>query len=132
MRALQGVFDLFPEVIAVYLYGSYLEEPAKARDVDLGVLLASKENIGDLYIRLYPELEAVFAPLEVDLLFLNLAPLPMAFEVMSKGKVVYCRDEKRRTDFEYVISGLYMDYHYHLQQARRELYEAIKEASDLV
>lgn len=129
---LDDIFGLFPEIIAVYLFGSYLEEPERAQDVDLAVLLEPREGIVDLYTRLYPKLEKIFAPLEVDLLFLNLAPVPMAFEVISKGKVIYCIDDERRTDFEYVISGLYMDYRYHLQQARRELYEAIKEASGLV
>ncbi|MGI9953421.1 nucleotidyltransferase domain-containing protein [Moorellaceae bacterium AZ2] len=132
LNSLKKVFASFPQIIAVYLFGSYLEEPERAQDVDLAVLLTSKEGIVDLYTHLYPKLGEIFAPLEVDLLFLNVVPLPMAFEVISKGKVLYCKDGERRTDFEYVISGLYMDYQYHLEQGRRELYEAVKEASGLV
>ncbi|HBT46990.1 MAG TPA: hypothetical protein DEA73_03780 [Peptococcaceae bacterium] len=132
LNSLEKVFASFPQIIAVYLFGSYLEEPERAQDVDLAVLLASREGIVDLYTHLYPKLGEIFAPLEVDLLFLNVVPLPMAFEVISKGKVLYCRDVERRTDFEYVVSGLYMDYQYHLEQGRRELYEAVKEASGFV
>ncbi|MGB9662659.1 MAG: type VII toxin-antitoxin system MntA family adenylyltransferase antitoxin [Moorellaceae bacterium] len=129
---LKSIFESFPEIIAVYLFGSYLEEPAQAQDVDVAVLLAQRKGIVDLYTRLHPRLEEIFAPLEVDLLFLNLISVPMTFEVISKGKVIYCVDDERRTDFEYLVSGLYMDYQYHLRQAQRELYEAIKEASGVV
>lgn len=121
-----------PEIIAVYLFGSYLEAPEQARDVDLAVLLGSTGSMVDFYMHVYPKLGEIFTPLEVDLLFLNVVPLSIAFEVISKGKVIYCADYERRTDFEYVVSGLYMDFKYHLGQGRRELYEYIKEASGLV
>lgn len=58
---------------------------------------------------------------EVDLLFLQKASL--AFEIISKGKVIYSADNDLRTDYEYLISGRYMDFKYHLDQGYKELYE---------
>ncbi|MGI9861723.1 nucleotidyltransferase domain-containing protein [Moorella naiadis] len=133
LPALGRVFQQYPEIVAVYLFGSYLSRSDQARDVDLAVLLREPAgSITTIYMSLYPQLGEIFSPLEVDLLFLNSATISMAFEVISTGRVIYCQDTERRTDFEYVISGLYMDYDYHLQQGRRELYEAIKEAAAFV
>ncbi|TDA70599.1 MAG: nucleotidyltransferase domain-containing protein [Clostridia bacterium] len=130
---LKPIFASFPDVIAVYLFGSYLNEPELARDVDLAILLKKPvSGISYHFMHLYSKLGEIFSPLEVDLLFLNFAPVPIAFEVINTGEVIYCTNEERRTDFEYVISGLYLDYNYHLYQGRRELYETIREASSLV
>lgn len=130
---LKKIFSAYPRVVVVYLFGSYLEDPQAARDVDLAVLLKPPvDSTTELYFSLYPELSRLFGPREVDLLMLNLAPLPLAFEIISTGKVIYCTDEDARTDYEYRIAGLYHDYHYHLQKAQHELFEAIKEGSFLV
>lgn len=37
------------------------------------------------------------------------------------------KDDDKRTDFEYIVSGEYMDFKYHLETGRRELFEAILE-----
>ncbi|WP_027718478.1 type VII toxin-antitoxin system MntA family adenylyltransferase antitoxin [Desulfovirgula thermocuniculi] len=133
IERLKKIFSACPQVVAVYLFGSYLEDPQVARDVDLAVLLKPPAgSTTELYFSLYPELSRLFGPREVDLLVLNLAPLPLAFEIISTGKVIYCADEEARTDFEYMTTGLYHDYRYHLRKAQQELFEAIKEGSFLV
>jgi hypothetical protein len=81
---------------------------------------------------LYPRLAQALAPLEPDLLFLHSASLPVRFEAVSTGKVIYSSDDDRRTDFEDIVAGEYMDFKYHLDMARRELFEAIKEDGSLV
>ncbi|MBE3587431.1 MAG: hypothetical protein IMW93_02540 [Thermoanaerobacteraceae bacterium] len=130
---LPSVFSAFPEVVAVYLFGSYLEHPEQARDVDLAVLLKwPLKSPVNIYMALYPHLAEIFSPLEVDLLFLNTASLPVCFEALSTGMVVYCADDELRTDFEYAISGRYMDFKYHLEKARDELFEEFMEGCPLV
>jgi len=86
----------------------------------------------ELYISLYADLAKVLAPLEPDLLFLHSAALSIRFEAVSSGEIIYCADDEMRTDFEYMVSGQYMDFSYHLNRARRELFEAIKEEGALV
>lgn len=46
----------------------------------------------DMYMELYPGLAELFAPLDVDLVFLNSASLPVRFEAVSRGRLVYCSD----------------------------------------
>lgn len=81
---------------------------------------------------LYPRLAQVLAPLEPDVLFLNSASLPVRFEAVSTGRVIFSRDDEYRTDFEYIVSGEYMDFKYHLDKARYEFFEVIKESGPVV
>ncbi|MCL4424324.1 MAG: nucleotidyltransferase domain-containing protein [Firmicutes bacterium] len=122
-----------PGVTAVYLFGSYLENREKARDIDLAVLLATtaKSQV-DLFMDLYAPLAKESGGLEVDLMFLNSASLPIRFEVVSTGKLVYCSDTDRLTDFLEDISREYMDFRFHLEMGRKELYQALKEDSTVV
>lgn len=133
LLTLKNIFSSYPEIIAVYLFGSCLENKEQARDVDLAVLseIPIKKQV-NLYLELYPRLAEVLTPLEVDLLFLKSASLTMQFEVISQGMVIHCSDDDRRTDFEYLISGKYMDFKYHLETARRELYEVFREGAPFV
>lgn len=127
------IFKSYPEIIAVYLFGSYLYDKENARDVDLAVLLKQPaKSPVDIYMSLYPRLAQVLAPLEPDLLFLNLASLPVRFETVSTGRVIFSRDDEYRTDFEYIVSGEYMDFKYHLDKARCEFFEVIKESGSVV
>ena len=128
---LQKIFGSHPEIITVYLFGSYLNDKEQARDIDLAVLSSQNNSTVNLYMELYPRLAEIFSPLDVDLLFLQNASLPVAFEVIYTGKVVYCSDDDKRTDYEYVISGRYMDFKYHQDEGQRELYEAIKEGVEI-
>lgn len=133
MPDLREIFSSYPEIIAVYLFGSYLKDKKNARDVDLAVLLKQPvKGQVDIYMSLYPRLAQALAPLEPDLLFLHSASLPVRFEAVSTGEVIYSSDFERRTDFEYIVAGEYMDFKFHLDTARRELFEAIKEGSSLV
>lgn len=110
-----------------------MKDKKNARDVDLAVLFKKppKSQV-DLYMSLYADVAKVLAPLEPDLLFLHSAALPLCFEAVSSGEIIYCSDDEIRTDFEYLVSGEYMDFSYHLNRARRELFEAIKEEGALV
>lgn len=133
MQDLKKIFGSHPEITAVYLFGSYLKDKKHARDVDLAVLLKQpvKSQV-DLYMSLYTSLAQALAPLEPDLLFLHSASLPVRFEAVSTGEIIYCIDDDGRTDFEYLVSGEYMDFSYHLDRARQELFEAIREDGALV
>lgn len=133
LEALQKIFNSYPEIIAVYLFGSYLEKSKQGGDIDLAVLLkTSGRGMVNLYMDLHPRLAEMFAPLEVDLLFLNSASLPVCFEVIKTGRVVYSADDISRTDFEDLVADHYMDFRHHLETARRELYEAVKEGGAFV
>ncbi|MEG6523059.1 type VII toxin-antitoxin system MntA family adenylyltransferase antitoxin [Desulfotomaculum sp. 1211_IL3151] len=126
--AIGQIFNNYSEIVAVYLFGSFNENPKHARDIDLAVLTKNGSlKPVNLYMELYPSLVKIFSPLDVDLLFLQNAPLAIAFEIISQGKVIYSSDEDMRTDYEFLISGRYMDFKYHLERGYNELYENLKE-----
>lgn len=129
---LKKIINTSPDIIAVYLFGSYLETPDQARDIDLAILTSDTVNSVNMYLDLYPQFTEIFKPMEVDLLFLKNASLSMSFEIISKGKVIYSANDDIRTDYEYLISGKYMDFKYHLEIGHRELYEAVKEGTVFV
>ena len=58
--------------------------------------------------------------------------MPVRFEVISTSEAIYSSDEELRTDFEYIISGEYLDFRFHLDMTRQELFETIKEETPLV
>lgn len=73
----------FPEIVAVYLFGSALERPEQARDGNLAVFVRPPgKDLVSLYLALYLRLAEIFTPLEV--LFLNSASLPVCFEAIKR------------------------------------------------
>lgn len=132
LTTVQQVFKSYPEIVAVYLFGSYSEDIDLARDIDLAVLTTDVVNTPvNLYMELYPHLADVFTPLDVDLVFLKNTSLKLSFDIVSQGKVVYSSNDDLRTDYEYFISGRYMDFSYHLENGYRELYETFRGELDV-
>jgi len=130
---LNKIFREYPEITAVYLFGSYLEDKSQAQDIDLAVLIRQPvENQVNLYMELYSRLVLVLNPLEPDLLFLHAASLALRFEAVAFGKLIYSGDEESRTDYEYALSGEYMDFSHHQKMAIRELFETVREENRFV
>jgi len=80
----------------LYLFGSEVEGIASSHsDIDLGVVFTetkflkrAKDSLG-IYIRLYDFISDVFPHREVDIVFLQRASLPLQFEAVTKGKILY-------------------------------------------
>jgi predicted nucleotidyltransferase len=81
------------EVLAAYLYGSHAEGRANAlSDMDIGVLIRdglAEERLWRLEDALAADLRRILHTDQVDLVVLNLAPLRIRYEVITKGKVLY-------------------------------------------
>lgn len=104
-------------VLAVYLFGSEAEETKIIEsDIDIGILLKNTKNLEDtrlIYNAVYSELSEVFKPSflrELDIVFLQNAPLTLQFEVITKGKIVYEEDPTQRADYEEMVINQYMDF----------------------
>lgn len=93
------------EVIFAYIYGSFLEpQPITFRDVDIGVYVKSeaisKGNAFDYETELVEGLNKVIdLPFDIiDVRVLNFAPSRFQNNVFSRGKLLFCKDEKLLTD----------------------------------
>src|SRR3972149_7630751 len=86
-------------VLAVYLFGSETEGTTTIRsDIDIGVVLKNPKNLEDmrpLYNALYSELSKLFKPTflrELDIVFLQKAPLSLQYNAITRGKILYEED----------------------------------------
>jgi predicted nucleotidyltransferase len=122
------------EVIAVYLYGSHAEGHANAlSDMDIGVLIRdglARERLWELEDALAADLGRALRTDNVDLIVLNLAPLRIRYEVITRGEVLYSADDGARADFESYSLRRYWDFKKYLEEYDRCFLTRIKEAMD--
>jgi len=97
-----------PEIIALYLYGSQTEGRANAlSDVDVGVLV--KPDIPKAQLWRLEDRWAAQWPEWVDLCLLNLAPLPLRYEITAHGQRLWVADIGLVAGVESLIWRQYWD-----------------------
>ncbi len=103
------------KVIAfAYVHGSFLANQP-FHDVDLAVYLSPEAALGLSYeIKLEVELEQVLREsgysFPVDVRLLNQASLAFRYRVIRDGRLLFCRDETLRVDFEVRTFSQYFDF----------------------
>lgn len=110
--------------VAVYLFGSRAQGSARAdSDIDLALLLPDDGSLpATERIDLIARLEEL-AGRRVDLVLLNRAPLPLQFEIIHTGIVLYESSFDARTDFEDIVVRDYLDLSPMLERSRQEIME---------
>jgi len=110
-----GTLEAFLEgeegVLVVYLFGSMARGGRTAdSDIDIAILLAEPRRPSlELYLRLRDEFSKRLGG-EVDLVILNEAPPLLKYQVIRHGKLLYCRDERARVEFEARAQDEYLDF----------------------
>ena len=104
-------------VLILYLFGSEAEGATTiTSDIDIGVVLKEPRDLDDtrpLYSALYSELERVFKPTlvrELDIVFLQKAPLTLQYNVIRNGRILYEEDAVRRANYEERVTNSYLDF----------------------
>lgn len=107
------------QIAALWLYGSRARGTASAgSDYDLAVLFNTYQA-DPLERRLVPELLALdwqreLADIQLSVIDVQQVPLPLAFTVVSDNRLLYCRDEFARLEFERrTLSKWEIDHLYH-------------------
>lgn len=96
-----------PGVLVAYLFGSRATgRPRADSDLDVAVLLDSPRADPP---RLGADLQQAVAPLRVDLVVLNGAPVTLAYRVLRDGRLVQCRDDAARSAFWVDTVDRYLD-----------------------
>ena len=76
-----------PEVIAVYLFGSYAKDTRKPiSDIDIAVILKNPDPQAEA------EIGSLYSP-EIDVVLFHRLPLHIQFEVLKYGKELFSRDD---------------------------------------
>jgi predicted nucleotidyltransferase len=111
--ALGARFSAFPEVVAVYLFGSAARGTrGKRSDVDIAVLTQAR---GTSHRRSRSLVEYVQAACDalgtdrVDVVLLDRAPIALRHEVFREGKPLLVRDPEALTRFRLESSREYLD-----------------------
>ena len=102
-------------VSLVYIFGSYAEgKSLPLSDIDVGVIFTDeskmKEDIGRIYNGLYDIFTDVFPGRNIDIVFLQNAPLELRFDAVSHGKILYESTREERLDFEEKTTLFYADF----------------------
>lgn len=100
-------------VAVAYLFGSSITGLAgKQSDVDIGIVFENglPENTLEIYTQLYKVFSQIFPAKEVDIVFLNDAPLSLQFEAIKYGRVIYEKDVNFRLRFEEQTMLKYADF----------------------
>ena len=102
-------------VVGVYLFGSQAQEIAgKESDFDFGILLKKpfviKEESMGLYQKIYELLEELAPGKNLDIVFLDRAPLQLRYHVLRCGQALYTGDAAVRAHFEERTLEEYADF----------------------
>ncbi len=121
-QALIAVFRRYPEILAVYLFGSYADGTARAdSDIDLGILPRTPEFHNRLLDLLADLTKAGFD--RVDIVFLDQADLTTRYEIVRRNTLLYAAPDFYHGDYFSRTLREYWDFEPYLRVAR----EAYKE-----
>ncbi|MDO9518403.1 MAG: nucleotidyltransferase domain-containing protein [Methanosarcinaceae archaeon] len=112
LEKMQTAFLSHDEIVAAYLFGSYANDNTRSdSDIDIGLLLSDNSNVGAMYsVHIAKELEdAADTKREMDVRILNNGTLRFLHQVL-KGRLLFCRDDKKRIDFETSTIDRYLDF----------------------
>lgn len=116
---LKDLFKLYPQIIAVYLYGSQVGGYAsKKSDLDLAAIVDVPVSIdyGDLYLKV----SQIIKGKEIDLRIITKQTSPtFIFQVIKSNRCIYKRSDKEKVLFESRAISEYYD-----GQHVREIYDS--------
>lgn len=103
------LMDKFVDLQAVYVYGSYATGHfSEESDLDLAIKVEGKlDNLSRWKVQ--QEL-AVLIGRDTDLLDLGRTSIVMQFEVISKGRQLYCADRDAVSCYEMLVYSQYLDF----------------------
>ena len=101
-------------VIAAYLFGSHVRDKTWGKsDLDFTVLFdqsIEKPDYGQIKIHFLTELIGIFKTNAIDLVCLQEASPYLTYEeIIRSGKIIFCKDEDQRLDFELKAFQRYID-----------------------
>lgn len=113
LKAIKETVSCISEIELAYIYGSFLEGD-EFHDIDIALLVSSeKSNVRELRfaLRMGTAIEKAIKPrFEVDVRILNSSPIGFQYQVIKKGKLIFCRSEVTRINYEADVLSEYLDY----------------------
>jgi len=130
VERLHPVFAGQNEVLLAYLFGSYAQGGNGTwSDVDLAVFLRpglKGDELFEAYRELYLAIRNALSAERFDLLLLNRASLPLKFDVVSGGRLIYAQNEEVLNSFEIDVIRRYQDTAYLCKVQTRYFQERVR------
>jgi len=118
--ALQTYLAYEEQVLLAYLFGSQADGSAGPQS-DYDIALLVRQPSLALQARLAHEIGTILGTDRVDVVFLNRAPVELAYAVIAQGELLYQRSVAERVEFEAKVLSLYADYLPILRRQREEI-----------
>lgn len=105
------------QIIASYLFGSILTDITEAEDIDIAFLLEGENSINGFQSSI--KIDAGLCQLTgkdfFDVIILNNAPAAFRYDIITKGQLIFCCDEKQRQAFESLVYREYSGFKHYLE-----------------
>lgn len=104
LRAIKRIQELLtarPEIISAILFGSFIRGDRRPRDMDIALYFEEATGLKE-ELKIKAELEERLKKirgLKPDIKILNIAPIEAQLEIIETGKVIYCKDKEKYTDY---------------------------------
>ncbi len=119
IKIIQGYSLTKDEILGVYLFGSILTttDLTQIEDIDIAFLLESDESVNtfEKTIELNTELSQLMNFDKFDIVILNNAPLPFRYDIITKGKFIYSKNDELRRKFESLSTKKYFKFKPYLE-----------------
>ncbi|APF20175.1 DNA polymerase beta domain protein region [Caldithrix abyssi DSM 13497] len=113
LEKIKRYFKDNPQIIAVYLFGSYAANRQRpGSDVDIAVLFEfnlTQQKRFNLCLQYYADLSDEY---ELDIVDMNSADYPLLYEIFNEGELVFERDREKRVAFQALKLSEYSDLKY--------------------
>jgi predicted nucleotidyltransferase len=121
LEYLKEIFAEYPDILAVYLFGSYAEDrEIEESDLDLAIIPKSSE-IHQKKLDILSDL-ARLGFCKVDLVFLDTDDIVVKYEAIRLNNLIYQTDEFDRGTYYSLILRQYFDF-YHYLNIQRDAYK---------
>lgn len=112
----------------IYLFGSHAEGVSNSRsDIDVGIVFRNPDMIKENTFKVYNKIYQMFCNIlpgyeqNLDIVFLERAPLELQFDVVKHGKILYEVSVDFRLNYEEHITLLYADFYPILQETNQAI-----------
>ena len=123
LEFLPGIAEKDNDVIALFLFGSAVAGSLKPlSDIDLAVLLnpePDKMKLFDKELEMRSSISEVLNTESFDLVNLNIAPVRFVHNILSGGKLLFCRNKSALADFSEKNTMRYLDFKYYRDEFDR-------------
>jgi predicted nucleotidyltransferase len=121
---LSFLFASHPAILAAYLFGSTANQSEGAKsDVDVALRLDQGLSVDQqmkLRFDLMDDVETHFKR-SADIVILNNASLKMIRQVLTRGELLFARDERAERLYAILKQKEYFDFKYYIEKDRQEL-----------